>query len=150
MRAGSGGQMAPGGEPQDANAIFGDAELLRTGAYHTNGTLRIAEFHWMVVARPEAILEHERGDAERVEPVGDLAAFVVVGQPAIAAAGTDDDGRGNGIAPGKEDGQGGAVAVFVAKGAGRISGPEGHGLRGGALVQGLRGEGGKRDEDERR
>ena len=43
------------------------------------------------VLRDDAVLEHERGDALRVEPLRDLLALVVVGEEAVAAAGADHD-----------------------------------------------------------
>ena len=40
-----------------------------------------------------AIAEHERGDAERIEPLGKIVPLLVDREMAVAAARADDDGR---------------------------------------------------------
>jgi hypothetical protein len=95
MSSGGGGEMAACGKSHHADAVRIDAEFLGAGTHQANGALGIAEFDGMVVLGSEAVLEDERGDAEGVQPVGFLAAFVIGGEPSVAAAGSDDD-RGAG------------------------------------------------------
>ena len=83
----------------------------------------------------DAVLEHERGHALRVEPLGDLLALVVVGEEAVAAAGADHHRRAVGLRR-LEDGDarlvGGGVADRVRRlavlqrddGVGGLSGEE--------------------------
>src|SRR5262249_20931782 len=46
----------------------------------------------VVIARPEPILQHDAGHAERVQPLGD-GLSLMVGQPPIPSARADDDRR---------------------------------------------------------
>ena len=63
-----------------------DAELLRARADDADRTLRVAELDRMVISRSEAVLQHERADAHRVEERGDLTSLVVHRQVRVAAA----------------------------------------------------------------
>ena len=53
-----------------------------------------------MIFRAEPIFEHDRGDAMRIQPVGDLHAFMVQCQTAVAASGANDDGGTVGIGRG--------------------------------------------------
>lgn len=62
---------------------------------HADGPLHVLE---RVVAFPfhplrHAILQHDAGDADRIEPFGDFGPFLVEGQNVVAAAGANDDRR---------------------------------------------------------
>ena len=61
-------------------------------AHEADRPLRVLERRRVVVARAQAVLQHERGDADRVEPEGDLPALVVRREAAVAAARAHDDG----------------------------------------------------------
>ena len=80
-----------------------DVEFFGAAADEAHGALGVAEFDGMVIARAEAILQDESGDAHGIEPVGDLAAFVVGGEVMVAAAGSDDDGGGRACRDASQD-----------------------------------------------
>ena len=61
--------------------------------------LRVLQRRGVVVAGAEPVLQHERRDAEGVQPLGHLLALVVGGDDAVAAAGADDHGRPVGVRP---------------------------------------------------
>src|SRR5262249_40930041 len=113
----------------DADAVGGDAVLLRPRADEADGTLRVLQRHRMTIARPEAVVQHEGGDAATDEPIGDLLALVVEGEATVAAAGADDDGGGSALVLGGEvDVEFGLVAVLLTEGARGTLGPEELGL----------------------
>ena len=67
--------MAPCGKAEDADALRIDLPFLGTGADKADGTLGVAQGNWMVVLRAEPVFQDDRGDAVRIEPVGDLDAL---------------------------------------------------------------------------
>ena len=67
----------------------------------------VIEHRGMMIARAESVLEDERRDPQRVEPLGDLLPFVVDRQHPVAAPRADDDGRTRGcsrVSAGKSSG----------------------------------------------
>src|SRR5581483_1457716 len=78
-----------------------------------------------MIARAEAVLEHERGDTVFVEPVGDGFALMIDGQRSVAAAGADHDRRTCCLGRRREiNRERGLVSVLGADGAGRALRPE--------------------------
>ena len=129
VRARRRGQVPAGGKTQDADARGIHRPVARAGTDEAQRALRVGERSGMAVARSDAVLQHERGHAEGVQPLGDLLSLVVAGQGAVAAAGTDDD-RGP---VGPRGGHGiqrelGLVLGLPAEGSGSAIRPEQHGL----------------------
>ena len=54
--------MTASREPHHADAIGNDVELGGARTDGANRALRVAKLDRMVISRPEAILQHERGD----------------------------------------------------------------------------------------
>jgi hypothetical protein len=124
-----GGEVASCGEAEDADAVGGDAPFLCVGADGAEGALRVLEFDGVVIARAEAVLQHERGDASGVEEARDLAAFVIRGEVKVAAAGEDEDGGHSlGCVAGQVGGHLRDVRGVGALRAGCGSGPQAQGL----------------------
>jgi hypothetical protein len=137
-----GGKVASGGEAHEAELRGIDVEFPGAAADEADGALRVAEFDGMVVTRAEAILQDECGDAHGVEPIGDLAAFVVGGEVMIAAAGGDDDsGGGFVVVSGGIVGERGNILVGVAEGTGGGLFPEAEGVEFGGGVDARVGRG---------
>src|SRR5437016_959596 len=67
VRTRRGSKMAARGEAPDADALWIDAPILRVRADHADSALRVLERRGMVIARPEAILQDERGNSPRVQ-----------------------------------------------------------------------------------
>src|SRR5207237_7936947 len=94
---GSGRQVSAGRETPNADSRRIDVPLLGAGAHRANRSLSVLQGRRMMIARGDAILEHKAGHADRVNPFGDLLAFVVDGEKSIAASRTDDHGRPVGL-----------------------------------------------------
>src|SRR5437588_416706 len=62
-------QVTAGRESHNSDAIRLYTVLSRMRPHNANRSLRIAQFDGMVITRPQAILEHERRDSERVQPI---------------------------------------------------------------------------------
>jgi hypothetical protein len=97
VRCGRGGEVPAGGKPPNSNTIGADSVVLRLGPYGSDGSLDVqhgcrVQRRWPFGSN-DPISQDEGGDAAFIEPGGDLLAFMVVGQMAVAAARTDDDGR---------------------------------------------------------
>ena len=85
--------MAAGGEPHDADALWVDAVALGIGANVTDGALHVMKLDREVVAfAAEPIVEHKGADAEAVEELGRLHAFMIRGQTAVTTAGAYHEG----------------------------------------------------------
>src|SRR5580765_4661521 len=127
MSLGGGSQVASGRKTENADTMGRHGEFFCAGADEAYGSLGVAEFDGMVVAWTKAIFQHECVDAHGVEPIGDLAAFVIVGEVTVAAAGDDDDRRcWCGIGRGWKEGEGWAVGVGVTQCARSGAVPEGN------------------------
>lgn len=122
-----GGQVSAGGGAHDGDASGVDLPIRGAGADEAEGAGGVLQHDGMAVAvRAEAILEDERGEALLHDPFGVVVSFVA-GEHAVAAAGTDDDGRAGGVGLRQVGRDGRAVFVFAAEGAGDVVGPEGNG-----------------------
>ena len=91
MRSERRGQVAAGGESHDADAVRRDTEFFRARTDDAEGALDVFELRGIVIARAEAILQHEGRHAQRVQPVSDLGALLVNRQVNVSAAGTYDN-----------------------------------------------------------
>lgn len=96
------------------------------GADPTDSALDVDELDGEVVTvRTKAVVEDIGGDAETIEPAGDLDAFMVGSEAAVAAARANDEGGTGGVffrsRPSEEEG---LVFVFGAFGARGALGPE--------------------------
>lgn len=111
---GGGGKVAAGAEAHDADFIGIDMEFGGAGANGAERALRIVQHGGMAILGAEAIAENESRDALGVEPLRDLFSFVIDGEGAITAAGTDDDGLAVGF-PGKPRRQCGDVFIVSAQ-----------------------------------
>ncbi len=137
--------MAAGGKAHDADAVRQHAVLGGFGAHGADGALRVAQFDGMMIARAEPVLEHKGRDADRVEPLRDLRAFIVQRQMRIPAAGADDDGGAGAAAFGHQAGrERGLIGVGGAERAGSAIRPEQ--LRLGRVAR-LREHGGRQQRD---
>ena len=117
-------------EAHDPDAVRQQAILGRLGAHRADGPLRVAEFHRMVIFRPQPVLQHEGRHPQGIQPPRDLVAFLIHGKTLVAAAGTHDHGR-TGSAPRRHHvrRQGRLVDILRALCAGRASRPQQFGLR---------------------
>jgi hypothetical protein len=138
-----GGEVPARGEAPDADAFGIEAEILGAGADGAEGPLGVLEGGGVLVFGGVAVFEDESGDAVPGEPFGDVLPLVAQGEPAVAAAGADDDAGAVGLAGGgKGSGEGGFVAGLAADGAGGAFGPEELAFwRGGLRGAGDKGEG---------
>ena len=57
--------------------------------HHAKGPLGVPQLHGVMISRSEPVLQHERRDAQRIQPLRDLRALVIQGQVAVPAPGTD-------------------------------------------------------------
>ena len=107
--------------PMRSGSSFHSLALARTKRI---AALGVAQLDGVVIFWPEAIAQHKRGDAVGCEPLADNRAFVL-GEPAVAAAGADDEGcpawlcrrRGGNL----DDGD---IGGLIAELAGRLVRPE--------------------------
>ena len=74
---GGGGKVAAGAEAHDADLRRVDQELRRPRADVAKRPLRIAKHHRMPILRAQPITQYKRGNALRVQPLGDLLALVI-------------------------------------------------------------------------
>ena len=97
-------EMASGRESGDADLRAGEAfGARRVAAHDAQGLFGIFQRHFGVVVG-HAVFQHRAGDAVRGEPLRHLVAFVVDGQPSVAASGADHDGLPGGFRRvGRED-----------------------------------------------
>jgi hypothetical protein len=117
--------VAAGREAPDADLAGVEPQLPGARAGQADGALGVEQRGGEAVARPEAVLKYECGDAAGGEPVGDFLALVAQGEVAVAAAGADDDGATVALVFRREvDRQRGGVLVRGAEGAGGAFGPE--------------------------
>ena len=87
--------MAARREAEDADAGGVDHPLPRAEADDPEGTLRVLQGGLVplaALAGGDTVLEHNAGNADRVEPLRDLGPLLVVRQDVVAPAGTDHDG----------------------------------------------------------
>ena len=87
------GEVAAGGEAHEADPIARDAEVGRVRPHVAQGPPRVPERHRMAVAGAQAVAQHEGGDPEAVQELGDLRALLLHRQVAVAAARTHHHGR---------------------------------------------------------
>ena len=100
MQAGEDAEVAAGAEAEDADAVGLETPLggvMTDQAHGALGVLQRGGFGMLVVAPWHAVLENDAGDAQSVEVIGDLGAFVFDGQDAVAAAGADQNGGAVGL-----------------------------------------------------
>src|SRR5262249_16838013 len=102
-----------GGEADDADALGVDAPLLGLAADQADGPLGVLQrpagrlAPGVVGAARHAVFQDDAGDAERVQPGGDLLALELPEQVPVAATGADEDGRADvPVLRGAVDGQG--------------------------------------------
>src|SRR6185312_3022571 len=86
MRGRGGGQMSAGRESHYADPIRRDAELLRASSNQTNRALRVLKLNRMVILWSEPVFENKCRDAKRIQPICDLASFVVRRKMRVRAA----------------------------------------------------------------
>ena len=98
--------MAAGGEAHDADlsGVDGPVGSVVTGeAQSALGIEKGGEVRDLVTGVfRQAVFQHDGSDAAGVEPVGDILAFPIVGENAVATAGTNDDGLAGGVTAGGE------------------------------------------------
>ena len=82
------GKVAAGGEADDADALRIATPSLSVGAHHANRPLGIEQRHKRPPAR-KPILQHNPGDAMRIQPLGDATTLRSRHETAVSAAGTD-------------------------------------------------------------
>ena len=88
-RGGAGRDVAAGRRAEDADAIRLHAELGGARSDHPHGTEDVLQRRRVSVL-DEPVLQHERGDAQRLKHAHRAGGLVGHGQPGIAAAGTHD------------------------------------------------------------
>ncbi len=151
VRGGGRGQVAAGRKAHDADVVDGHFPLVGPSPHRADGPLGICQRGRVAVAAAAmAIIEHDAGDAQGVEPGGDLAAFVVGADHVVAAAGADDHGGAVGpLGRGQPDRQRGFVGGRISLGVGGAVGPEQDGGRVGGPEgrPGGRGAEGRKAED---
>ena len=147
MGGGGGGEVAAGAEAHDAD--FGGIDMIPGGADadRAERALRIVDHGRVAILGAETIAEDESGNALRVEPLGNLLAFVIDGERAVSATGADNTGFSVRVLsnPGRERGD---VLFLRALSARRAAGPEWEGGRVRRLPLGEQSGGGE-DEEER-
>ena len=119
-----GGHVAPGGKTEHAHAPRIDPVLARVRPHPAHGPLAVPHFDGVAVTgAAQAVLHHEGGNAQGVEPFGRLQSFVIRGQADVSASGKDDHGRpvrvGRGIGR-----NGGLIGGGRSLGAGRAARPQ--------------------------
>jgi hypothetical protein len=98
---------------------------MRLGAHHPQRPLRVAQLDRVMVSRAEPVPQHEGRDAARVQPLGDLFAFMIHGQVDVAAARANHHGGAARFLRGREvDGEGRLVGILAAERSGRTAGPQ--------------------------
>ena len=115
-----GGEVASGGEADDADFVGVDVPLGGVGAGDADGLLGVLHVLGVfgeAAAFGDSVFDGDAGDADGVEPVADLGAFEVPSEVVVAAAGEDEDCgsgvvlRGRGV-----DGDAGLADVLDADG----------------------------------
>ena len=136
-RGGHGGEVTTGGEADDADARGVASVLSGLGAHPADRALDVEKLGGVVIAvGAEAVVEDIGGDAETVEPAGDLDALMISREAAVAAAGADHEGGAIGLVFGGGPAQKeGLVLVLATLRAGSAIRPEAYlfrfGCRGG-------------------
>jgi hypothetical protein len=69
--------MTAGGEAEDRHAMRIEVPSLRAGTHRSDRSGRSLEHGWMMMPRAQSVLMHKCRDPQRVEPLGDLLAFVI-------------------------------------------------------------------------
>ena len=95
IRAGSGGEMASGGESEHTDALGVDLPFASVVADEADGALGVLEGRGVARsagAGGHTVLEQGAVDADGVEPAADLGAFEVEGEDVVASAWKDDHG----------------------------------------------------------
>jgi hypothetical protein len=90
MGGSGGGEVAAGGEPDDADAFRVAAPVLGLRSRPAKGALGIEERD-RVVAGGHPILQHHAGDVMSVQPAGNAVAFGLFGESSVTSARADDD-----------------------------------------------------------
>src|SRR5436305_6941737 len=81
---------------QDPDAFGIKLPLRGPRANRAQGARGVLQWRGMMITRTKSILEHERGDADRVEPLGDGCAFMG-SQMVVSATRTNDDRGARGL-----------------------------------------------------
>src|ERR1700757_2374022 len=90
-------KMSSGGESPDADTFGRNFELGRVRTNVAHGALRIVDLNRMMVRRV-TILHNEGGDAQIVEPIGHLPAFMIHREEGVGATGKYQNSS-TGVAP---------------------------------------------------
>ena len=96
-------ERRPGREAGEADARRIELPLRRARPHHLHGALAVERARLVVVARRQPVGEHERGDAPRVQLLGDLEAFAAVHQHDVGAARRDDHRGAVALALGRQE-----------------------------------------------
>ena len=106
-RPGAGGdepaERRSGREAGEADARRIELPLRRARPHQLHRALAVERARLVVVARRQPVGEHERGDAPRVQLLGDLEAFAAVHQHDVGAARRDDHRRAVALALGRQE-----------------------------------------------
>src|SRR6476620_5976716 len=121
--------MSSGRESHHPDAIGDDGELGGTRANGANRPLCVAKLDRMMVPRPEAVFQYERGNTHGVVPIGPLTPFMFHRQRAVAATRRDDDCCARASARRAIRGDGGLVGIRLTERARRTVFPQQNLLR---------------------
>jgi len=117
-------EVAAGGESPNADFICRNSIVCRVIADKPQRTLRVTEFDRVMVLGAQAVSQNECSHTARIQPIGDLFAFVVDGQHAVPAAGTNNYGAVRFVRMRQIDGEIRPVGVFVPERSRRAAGPQ--------------------------
>src|SRR5581483_6455419 len=119
------GEVPSRREAEDADAIRIDLPLRGPSADGSQGTLRILDRRGVMILGCQAVLQNDAGDTNRIEPSGDLIAFMIHRQGAIASTRTNNDGSSRVLVGRRKiDADGGRVFRVFAECSWRAVGPE--------------------------
>ncbi len=90
-RGRSAAQVAARREAQHADSIRAQCELVGVRAHVAHRPPRIEQRNRGVVGGTKAIAQHEGGDAQAIQPPGDLQTFMIGCQGSVAAARANHD-----------------------------------------------------------
>src|SRR5689334_574073 len=86
-------EMTSRRKPHDPHPIGFISILIGMRPHPADCPLRISEFDGVVISRSQPVLQHKRRNSHRVEPVRDLAAFVIAGQHGVTPSWSYNYGR---------------------------------------------------------
>src|SRR5690348_6145060 len=115
--------MSSSGKAHHSQTIGRDAELLCAAAHQSNRTLRISKLDRMVILRSKPIFQNKGCDAESIQPVGHLSAFMVHSKVCIGATRRNDDCGANAGPVRLVQGNGWLVLIGLAERSRRASFP---------------------------